>query len=35
MLKGKDGKPYRLINDADIVAVLDGDFDIRPKGLSI
>lgn len=28
---GKDEKEYRLINDKDIVAVLDGDFEIRIK----
>lgn len=35
LMKGKDGKPYRIINDTDVVAVLDGEWDIRPKGLSI
>lgn len=32
LIKGKDGKDYRLINDEDIVAVLDGDFDIQSEG---
>ena len=29
LIKGKDGEDYRLINDDDIVAVLDGDWDVR------
>lgn len=29
LIKGKDGVEYRLISDIDIVAVLDGNFDIR------
>lgn len=29
LIKGKDGEEYRLLNDDDIVAVLDGDFEIR------
>ena len=31
LIKGKDGKDYRLINDDDVVAVLDGNFDIEPE----
>ena len=31
LITGKDDKSYRLINDLDIVAVLDGDWDIRYK----
>ena len=31
LITGKDGKEYRIINDTDVVAVLDGDFDIRSK----
>ena len=29
LIKGKDGEDYRLINDGDVVAVLDGEWDIR------
>ena len=29
LIKGKDGVEYRLINDKDVAAVLDGHFDIR------
>jgi co-chaperonin GroES (HSP10) len=29
LIKGKDGLNYRIINDTDIVAVLDGDWDVR------
>lgn len=31
LITGKDGASYRIINDTDVVAVLDGDWDIRPK----
>ena len=31
LIKGKDGVNYRIINDTDVVAVLDGDWDIRSK----
>lgn len=29
LIKGKDGELYRIINDTDVVAVLDGNWDIR------
>ena len=29
LIRGKDGVEYRLINDGDIAAQLDGDWDIR------
>ena len=32
LIRGKDDIEYRLINDKDVAAVLDGDFDIRTKG---
>ena len=31
LITGADGKSYRLINDEDVVAMLDGDWDIRYK----
>ena len=31
LINGKDDIEYRIINDRDVVAVLDGDFDIRSK----
>ena len=31
LITGKDGHSYRLINDEDVVAILDGDWDIRYK----
>lgn len=32
LIKGKDDVNYRIINDTDVVAVLDGNWDIRSKG---
>jgi chaperonin GroES len=32
LIKGIDGVSYRIINDTDVVAVLDGNWDIRSKG---
>ena len=29
LIKGKDGVQYRIINDTDVVAVLDGNWDVR------
>jgi chaperonin GroES len=29
LITGKDGEEYRIINDDDVVAVLDGNWDIR------
>ena len=31
LMQGKDGEEYRLVNDRDIAAVLDGDWDVRSK----
>lgn len=31
LILGKDGEEYRLISDEDVVAVLDGDWDVRSK----
>lgn len=31
LIKGKDGIEYRIINDRDVVAVLDGDWDVRSR----
>jgi len=31
LITGRDGEEYRLINDDDVVAVLDGDWDVRAK----
>ena len=31
LMQGKDKQEYRLVNDRDIAAVLDGDFEVRSK----
>jgi len=31
LIKGKDGVEYRIINDSDVVAVLDSQWDIRSR----
>lgn len=31
LIRGKDGEEYRIINDDDVVAVLDGDWDITTR----
>ena len=31
LIKGKDGVEYRIINDEDVVAVLDGNWDCRSR----